>query len=109
MVTGLYSSVYFSFPRNGVSRSSSFISGRVGGKKAKLPAPSPGKQESERLKLETALLSQAQIVNLETGELSKLNMPGELYIRGYCVMQGYWDEPQKTFEAIGQDKWYRTG
>lgn len=48
-------------------------------------------------------------MNLETGELSKLNMPGELYIRGYCVMQGYWDEPQKTFEAIGQDKWYRTG
>ncbi|XP_041520513.1 medium-chain acyl-CoA ligase ACSF2, mitochondrial [Microtus oregoni] len=53
--------------------------------------------------------TEAQIVNLETGELSKLNMPGELYIRGYCVMQGYWDEPQKTFEAIGQDKWYRTG
>lgn len=53
--------------------------------------------------------TEAQIVNMETGELTKLNTPGELYIRGYCVMQGYWGEPQKTFETVGQDKWYRTG
>lgn len=24
-------------------------------------------------------------------------------------MQGYWGEPQKTFETVGQDRWYRTG
>ncbi|OBS64526.1 hypothetical protein A6R68_06939 [Neotoma lepida] len=53
--------------------------------------------------------TEAQIVNMATGELTKLNTPGELYIRGYCVMQGYWGEPQKTFETVGQDKWYRTG
>uniref|UniRef100_A0A8I6ANW0 Medium-chain acyl-CoA ligase ACSF2, mitochondrial n=1 Tax=Rattus norvegicus TaxID=10116 RepID=A0A8I6ANW0_RAT len=53
--------------------------------------------------------TEAQIVNMETGELTKLNMPGELCIRGYCVMQGYWGEPQKTFETVGQDRWYRTG
>ncbi|XP_005394228.1 PREDICTED: acyl-CoA synthetase family member 2, mitochondrial isoform X2 [Chinchilla lanigera] len=53
--------------------------------------------------------TEAQIVNVETGELAALNTPGELCIRGYCVMQGYWAEPQKTFEAVGQDKWYRTG
>ncbi|EDL15539.1 mCG63314 [Mus musculus] len=53
--------------------------------------------------------TKAQIVNVETGELTNLNVPGELYIRGYCVMQGYWGEPQKTFETVGQDKWYRTG
>lgn len=53
--------------------------------------------------------TEAQIVNVETGELTNLNVPGELYIRGYCVMQGYWGEPQKTFETVGQDKWYRTG
>lgn len=65
-------------------------------------------QESGRPELKT-LLSQAQIVNMETGGLTELNTPGELYIRGYCVMQGYWGEPQKTFETVGQDKWYRTG
>ncbi|KAM5150223.1 medium-chain acyl-CoA ligase ACSF2, mitochondrial isoform 2-T2 [Callospermophilus lateralis] len=53
--------------------------------------------------------TEARIVNVNTGELAELNTPGELCIRGYCVMQGYWGEPQKTFEAVGQDKWYRTG
>ncbi|KAF0875168.1 ACSF2 synthetase, partial [Crocuta crocuta] len=53
--------------------------------------------------------SQAQIVNMKTGTLAELNTSGELCIRGYCVMLGYWGEPQKTEEAIGQDKWYRTG
>ncbi|XP_031532161.1 medium-chain acyl-CoA ligase ACSF2, mitochondrial isoform X2 [Vicugna pacos] len=53
--------------------------------------------------------TEAQIVNVKTGSLAELNTPGELCIRGYCVMMGYWGEPQKTDEAIGQDKWYRTG
>lgn len=53
--------------------------------------------------------SQAQIVNMELGTMAELNTPGELWIRGYCVMLGYWGEPQKTEEVIGQDKWYRTG
>lgn len=54
-------------------------------------------------------MSQAQIVSTETSALMELNKPGELWIRGYCVMLGYWGEPQKTEEAVGQDKWYRTG
>lgn len=53
--------------------------------------------------------TEAQIMNMETRTLAELNTPGELCIRGYCVMQGYWGDPQKTDEVIGQDKWYRTG
>ncbi|KAM7069175.1 medium-chain acyl-CoA ligase ACSF2, mitochondrial isoform 1-T1 [Molossus nigricans] len=53
--------------------------------------------------------TEAQIVNTELGTMAELNTPGELWIRGYCVMLGYWGEPQKTEEVIGQDKWYRTG
>ncbi|XP_065752654.1 medium-chain acyl-CoA ligase ACSF2, mitochondrial isoform X2 [Phocoena phocoena] len=53
--------------------------------------------------------TEAQIVNMGTGTLAELNTPGELCIRGYCVMLGYWGEPWKTEEATGRDKWYRTG
>ncbi len=34
---------------------------------------------------------------------------GELCTRGYSVMQGYWDEPEKTAEAIDRAGWMRTG
>lgn len=33
---------------------------------------------------------------------------GELVVRGYSVMQGYWDDPAATAEAI-RDGWMRTG
>jgi HIP---CoA ligase len=35
--------------------------------------------------------------------------PGELWVRGYNVMLGYWDVPDKTAEAITPDGWLRTG
>lgn len=53
--------------------------------------------------------TEAKIVDMETGATAELNTPGELCIRGYCTMLGYWDDPQKTEEVIGIDKWYRTG
>ncbi|XP_055113512.1 medium-chain acyl-CoA ligase ACSF2, mitochondrial isoform X4 [Symphalangus syndactylus] len=53
--------------------------------------------------------TEARIMNMEAGTLAELNTPGELCIRGYCVMLGYWGEPQKTEEAVDQDKWYWTG
>ncbi|XP_003931321.1 medium-chain acyl-CoA ligase ACSF2, mitochondrial [Saimiri boliviensis] len=53
--------------------------------------------------------TEARIMNMEAGKLAELNTPGELFIRGYCVMLGYWGEPRKTEEVVDQDKWYRTG
>ena len=35
--------------------------------------------------------------------------PGELCTRGYSVMQGYWNEPDKTDAAIDADGWMHTG
>ena len=35
--------------------------------------------------------------------------PGELCTRGYSVMIGYWDDPEKTREAIDADGWMHTG
>ena len=37
------------------------------------------------------------------------NEPGELCTKGYSVMLGYWNEPEKTAEAIDADGWMHTG
>ncbi|MEI6158656.1 MAG: AMP-binding protein [Roseococcus sp.] len=34
---------------------------------------------------------------------------GELCTRGYCVMLGYWDEPERTAESIDAARWMHTG
>jgi len=34
---------------------------------------------------------------------------GELCTRGYSVMQGYWDDPEKTAQAVDASGWMHTG
>ncbi|CAM4633032.1 unnamed protein product [Lepidochelys olivacea] len=53
--------------------------------------------------------TEAKIEDPETGEIAALNSSGELQIRGYCVMLGYWEDPVKTNEVIADDRWYKTG
>jgi len=48
------------------------------------------------------------IVNPE-GHLVARNTPGELLTRGYSVMLGYWEEPDKTAQAIDTARWMHTG
>lgn len=43
------------------------------------------------------------------GELVPHGTPGELCIRGYGTMLGYWQDERKTKETIGADKWLKTG
>ncbi len=35
--------------------------------------------------------------------------PGELCTRGYSVMLGYWDDPERTAQAIDPARWMHTG
>ena len=35
--------------------------------------------------------------------------PGELCIRGYCNMQDYWEDEEKTNEMLSKDGWLKTG
>ncbi|XP_051850281.1 medium-chain acyl-CoA ligase ACSF2, mitochondrial [Antechinus flavipes] len=53
--------------------------------------------------------TEAQVLDPQTRKQVEINMPGELCIRGYCVMLGYWDDPEKTKDTIDEDKWYWTG
>jgi fatty-acyl-CoA synthase len=34
---------------------------------------------------------------------------GELYVRGPRVMDGYWDDPERTAEVLDGEGWFRTG
>ena len=40
---------------------------------------------------------------------AKISENGELLVRGSCVMQGYWKNPEATAEAIDHEGWLHTG
>jgi fatty-acyl-CoA synthase len=50
-----------------------------------------------------------KIIDPATGETVERGQPGELCTRGYSVMLGYWDDPEKTAEAIDPEGWMHTG
>lgn len=50
-----------------------------------------------------------KVVDPVTGETVERGQPGEFCTRGYSVMLGYWDDPEKTAEAIDADGWMHTG
>ncbi len=52
---------------------------------------------------------EAKIVDRGTGETVLHGTPGELCIRGYSVMQGYWRNPDATSSAIDADGWMHSG
>ncbi len=50
-----------------------------------------------------------RIVDPETGETVPRGTSGEFLTRGYSVMLGYWNDPERTAEAIDADGWMHTG
>src|SRR6476469_9410720 len=50
-----------------------------------------------------------KIVDPETGLTVARVEPGELCTRGYSLMLGYWDQPDKTAEVIDAARWIHTG
>ena len=56
-----------------------------------------------------SLTSGRAIDGVEVRVLAEQGQPGEVLVRGYNVMQGYWDDPEATAEAIDADGWLHTG
>jgi fatty-acyl-CoA synthase len=50
-----------------------------------------------------------KLVDVESGRTVPRGDQGELCTRGYSVMLGYWNEPEKTAEAIDSARWMHTG
>ncbi len=50
-----------------------------------------------------------KVVDPFTGDTVERGEPGEFCTRGYSVMLGYWNEPDRTAEAIDADGWMHTG
>ncbi|MDA8052231.1 MAG: AMP-binding protein [Rhodospirillales bacterium] len=51
---------------------------------------------------------EVKIIDAE-GRIVPRGTPGELCTRGYSVMLGYWDDPERTEEVIDQARWMHTG
>ncbi|MEI7932702.1 MAG: AMP-binding protein, partial [Alphaproteobacteria bacterium] len=52
---------------------------------------------------------EVKIIDPLTGQTVPRGKPGEMCTRGYSVMLGYWDDPERTAEAIDADGWMHTG
>jgi fatty-acyl-CoA synthase len=51
---------------------------------------------------------EVKIIDAE-GRIVRPGTPGELCTRGYSVMRGYWNDPERTAEAIDPARWMHTG
>ena len=51
---------------------------------------------------------EAKVVDAD-GRTVPVGTPGELWTRGYLVMQGYWGDEARTREAVVEGGWMRTG
>ena len=53
--------------------------------------------------------TEAKIVDPQTGKPVAFDKPGELLMRGFLVMKGYYQMPAKTSEAIDEQGWLHSG
>jgi long-chain acyl-CoA synthetase len=48
-------------------------------------------------------------VRRSDGSRAEAGEPGEIWVRGPNIMNGYWNRPQETAAAIDEHGWYRSG
>ncbi len=52
---------------------------------------------------------EVKVIDPATGLTVPRGTPGELCTRGYSVMLGYWEQPDKTAEVVDAARWMHTG
>jgi fatty-acyl-CoA synthase len=52
---------------------------------------------------------EVKVIDPESGLVVGRGDPGELCTRGYSVMVGYWDDPERTAESVDRAGWMHTG
>ncbi len=52
---------------------------------------------------------EVKVIDPESGRTLRRGEAGELCTRGYSVMSGYWEDPERTAEAIDVAGWMHTG
>jgi len=52
---------------------------------------------------------EVKVVDPDSGLVVERGQPGELCTRGYSVMLGYWEDPERTAEAVDRAGWMHTG
>jgi fatty-acyl-CoA synthase len=52
---------------------------------------------------------EVKVVNLGTGHELDAGAEGEICVRGHCVMQGYYRNPEETEAVIDEEGWFHTG
>ena len=69
--------------------------------------------DSEEMRCETsgypALGYEISIVDPATGAEQPIGVPGELLIKGYSLMLGYYNKPEETAASFNEDGWFRSG
>jgi fatty-acyl-CoA synthase len=53
--------------------------------------------------------TEVKVVDPHTSAILPVDAVGELCVRSYAVMQGYFDNPEATARALATDGWLRTG
>jgi fatty-acyl-CoA synthase len=52
---------------------------------------------------------EVKVIDPDTGEMVPFGEPGEFCTRGYSVMAGYWNDPERTADSIDADGWMHSG
>ena len=52
---------------------------------------------------------EVKVIDVASGDTVPTGTLGELCVRGFCVMHGYYDMPDATGAAIDADRWLHTG